>query len=1095
MFWVGVLGPLLVRSGGEPVPVPAPKQRVILAALALRAGQVASYDELAEIVWDGVPPSGARVAIRNYVKRLRQILGPVAGRRIVTRDPGYALEADPDEVDALRFTALCSQGGEAIRRESAAGTDPDAWELLGDAIGLWRGNPLVDVPSNVLITAEVPRLDALRMQAQEWRMDAGLARGLHSELVGELTQLARDHPWRERFHAQLMLALYRCGRQAEALAAYQRTRRMLVDELGVEPGRELRDLQAGILDADPDLAAPGPALARFLAAPLAPEPASPGRGATAGEEPSRAKRGAATTLPARTPPAPGKAGQAAEGAARPRTGGPGAGSPGPGSPVSGSTVSGSTVSGGARAGGAAGPRVARAGAGRGHPADRTAAAKGNPTVGAGPSRPARAGAAPAAQSTVVPRQLPAGVAHFAGRTAELAELAAWQHEAASSDEAVKVLVIGGTAGAGKTALAVHWSHQSAGEFPDGQLYVNLRGFDPSGTPVAPGDALRWFLGAFGVTEEQIPDSVDAQSALYRSVLAGKQVLVILDNARDAAQVRPLLPGSRSCLALVTSRARLPGLAATEGARLVPLDVLTADEAHELLASRLGERARAEADAAHQLTEACSRLPLALSIVAARVAARPYLPLADLARELANAQGRLEALDAGDPVASVRAVFSWSCEQLSGPAARMFRLLGLHAGPDVTMAAAASLAGVDRGQAASAMAELADAHLIAEHAPGRYAFHDLLRAYAAYLAGTTDSDAERRDAVRRVLDHYLHTASAGSSLLNPARPQLPLEPPWPGVSPEPLGGVGDALAWFEAERRVLIAAITQAADAGLDAHAWQLPWTVWLFFDREGYWHDQVAIQRVAIAAAGRLGDRARQAHAYRDLGCTYGRLGQLAEARELCTQALDLHREVGDRMGEARAHNEIAMLAEQQGRIAEALGHAQLSLALYRDEGYEPGLAKMLNGVGWMHALLGDYEQALEFCEQALGMYRGRGDPLNEAATWDTLGYSLLHLGRLEEAISCLRTAVGQIEMLRTGYYQTTMLVHLGDAYYAAGQLPQARQAWQEALAILEDLNHSDADQVRARLDGEEPPVPGVPAASAGSALGGRLREGHAVGA
>ena len=219
--------------------------------------------------------------------------------------------------------------------------------------------------------------------------------------------------------------------------------------------------------------------------------------------------------------------------------------------------------------------------------------------------------------------------------------------------------------------------------------------------------------------------------------------------------------------------------------------------------------------------------------------------------------------------------------------------------------------------------------------------------------------------------------------------------------EPLGTVGDALAWFEAEPQVLIVGITQAADAGLDAPAWQLGWSVWLFFDRERYWHDQVAIQRIAIAAAGRLGNRARQAHAYRDLGCTYGRLGQLAEARELCTQALDLHREVGDRMGEARAHNEIAMLAEQQGRIAEALGHAQLSLALYRDEGYEPGLAKMLNGVGWMHALLGDYEQALEFCEQALGMYRGRGDPLNEAATWDSLGYSLLHLGWKRRSAAC----------------------------------------------------------------------------------------------
>jgi len=244
--------------------------------------------------------------------RLRQILGPVAGRRIITRDPGYALEAEPDEVDALRFTALCSKGGEAIRRDTPSGSEPGAWELLGEAIGLWRGNPLVDVPSNALITAEVPRLDALRMQAQEWRMDAGLARGLHAELVGELTQLAHDHPWRERFHAQLMLALYRCGRQAEALAAYQRTRRMLVDELGVEPGRELRDLQAGILDADPDLAAPGPALARFLAAPPAVGSAAQKRDAGRAPVglPGRAPEG-------RAPASRARAGQAVQGPGRP----------------------------------------------------------------------------------------------------------------------------------------------------------------------------------------------------------------------------------------------------------------------------------------------------------------------------------------------------------------------------------------------------------------------------------------------------------------------------------------------------------------------------------------------------------------------------------------------------------------------------------------------------------------------------------------------------------------------------------------------------------------------------------------------------------
>ncbi len=349
VFSVGVLGPLIVRSEGAAVPVPAPKQRVILAALALRAGQAVSYDELAEIVWNGAPPDAARVAIRNYVKRLRHVLGPVAGRRILTRDPGYALDAGPDEVDALRFTAMCMKAGQAVRqvheatRDQAMGAS-GTWDVLSEALGLWRGDPLVDVPSQMLVAAEVPPLDALRMQALEWRMDAGLAQGRHAELVGELTQLARDHPLRERFHAQLMLALYRCGRQAEALAAYQRTRRMLVDELGVEPGRELRDLQSWILDGDPRLAAPGTVLASLV-------------------------------------------------------------------PVG-----------------------------------------------------------------VVPRQLPSGVPHFTGRAAELAALETWLREASGAAESARVTVIEGTAGAGKTALAVHWAHQAAKNFPDGQLYVNLRGF-------------------------------------------------------------------------------------------------------------------------------------------------------------------------------------------------------------------------------------------------------------------------------------------------------------------------------------------------------------------------------------------------------------------------------------------------------------------------------------------------------------------------------------------------------------------------------------------------------------------------------------------
>ena len=938
-FSVGVLGPLMVRSEGVAVPVPAPKQRVILAALALRAGQALSYDELAEIVWDGAPPAAARVAIRNYVKRLRHVLGPVAGLRILTRDPGYALDAVPDEVDALRFTALCMKAATAVRQLKEAAREDvtgvlGTWDVLGEALDLWRGEPLADVPSHVLMAAEVPRLEALRMQALEWRMDAGLAQGRHAELAAELAQLVLDYPLRERFHAQLMLALYRCGRQAEALAAYQRTRRMLVDELGVEPGEELRDLQRGILAGDPRLAAPGPVMASV---------------------------------------APGG---------------------------------------------------------------------------------------------VVPRQLPAGVAHFTGRTAELAALRAWLKQASGADEAVKVTVIDGTAGAGKTALAVHWAHQAAGDFPDGQLYVNLRGFDPSGAPVASADALRWFLGAFGVTEERMPASADEQAAMYRSLLAGKRVLVVLDNARDAAQVRPLLPGSPSCLAVVTSRARLPGLAAIEGARLVPLDVLTAVDARALLVARLGERTRAEAEAANQLTELCSRLPLALSIVAARAAARPCLSLAELARELADARARLDALDAGDPAASIRAVFSWSYQQLSGPAARLFRLLGLHAGPDITVPAAASLAGVAPSRARMLIAELADANLIAELAPGRYAFHDLLRAYAADLCRTSDSDAECHDALHRVLDHYLHTAQPGSRLLNPARPHVAIEPPLPGVIPESIASPSEALAWFAAERQVLLAAINQASDMSFETYAWQLPWALMLFFDRQGLWNDQIAIQHTAIAAAKRRGDLAAQAHACRDLGWAKYRLGAFEEALGYFRNALSLHTQLGDRPGEARAHHDIAAAAEQLGRLSEALRHAYLSLALVEAEGTAAGLTRALNAVGWLHAQLGDHEEALRCCERALGLIRGHGDPLNEAATLDSMGFALYHLGRHGEAISCLRTAVGMIEGMRAQYLQTQVLIHLGDACQADGAPDDARRAWREALVILDRLQHPDAEQARGRLNG-----------------------------
>jgi len=381
---------------------------------------------------------------------------------------------------------------------------------------------------------------------------------------------------------------------------------------------------------------------------------------------------------------------------------------------------------------------------------------------------------PGQRERVVPRQLPGAVRHFAGRADELTVLDGLSG-AGGGTGMVVISAISGTAGVGKSALAVHWGHRAAGRFPDGQLYVNLRGFEPTGAPVTPAAALHGFLAALSVPPAQIPVSVDERAALYRSLLAGKRMLIVLDNACDTAQVRPLLPGGVAGFVIVTSRSQLAGLAVTEDAHLLALDVLTEAEAREMLARRLGpERVLGESHAARELIGLCARLPLALAIVAARVAAGRPRSLAALVEELRHAADPLDGFDAGDAATSVRAVFSWSYRSVSDPAARMFRLLGMHAGPDVGVAAAASLAGVRPGRARGMLKELAFANLLAEHGPGRFIFHDLLRAYAAELVSTLDSDDGRRAATHRVLDHYLRTAWAAERVmhLTRARPSLP-----------------------------------------------------------------------------------------------------------------------------------------------------------------------------------------------------------------------------------------------------------------------------------------------------------------------------------
>ena len=660
----------------------------------------------------------------------------------------------------------------------------------------------------------------------------------------------------------------------------------------------------------------------------------------------------------------------------------------------------------------------------------------------------------------VPRQLPATVVGFTGRSGPLAELDALLDTRAA---AVVVSAIGGTAGVGKTALAVHWAHAVADRFPDGQLYVNLRGFDPCGSaPMTPGEAVRGFLDAFGVPAQQIPVTLDAQAGLYRSLLAGRRVLAVLDNARDVDQVRPLLPGSPGCLVVVTSRNQLTPLVATEGARPLTLDLLSAGDARELLAHRLGaERIAAEPAAVDEIVERCARLPLALAIAAARAASCPGFPLAHIAEQLRVAGGGLDALAGGDPATDLRAVFSWSYRALSGRAAALLRQLGLHPGPDVGEPAVASVAGLPPQRARSALAELVRANIVTEHAPGRYALHDLLRAYAAERAHREDDECERRETQHRIVDHYRCSANRAAGLLDPhrTRPREP-DPPGPGVTPERPGDADQAMRWFTAEHLVAKAAV----GLGPDRHAVDLAASLWTYFDRHGHWHDLAATQRLALEAAVRTGDRWTEAEAHRGLARALTRLGRYVVAAGHLGQALHIYGELGDSGGQAQTHIGLGILVERQGRHRAALAHTVEALRLYRDAGDRAGLAVALNAVGWDHAQLGDHRAALRHCEEALALHRELGDRHGAAKTWDSLGYVHRHLGDHARSTACYRRAVDLFRQLGDRYYESDSLTGLGETRCAAGDHRGARRAWQRALAILVDLHHPDAESLRARL-------------------------------
>ena len=671
---------------------------------------------------------------------------------------------------------------------------------------------------------------------------------------------------------------------------------------------------------------------------------------------------------------------------------------------------------------------------------------------------------------ITPAQLPLDPPGFTGRDRELARLDALL---CADLRGVIISAVSGMAGVGKTTLAVRWAHRVRDRFPDGQLYVNLRGFGPAGPPLPPAEALRGLLDGLGVPPQRVPAGLDERAALYRSALAGRRLLILLDNAADAGQVRPLLPGVPGNVVVVTSRDRLAGLAVADGAQLLLLDVLTAEGARSLLARRVGvDRVRAEPHAVDDITTACARLPLALAIVAARAAAHPGFTLTAIAAELCSS--RLGALTGPDPTTDVRAVFSWSYRKLSPPAARLFRLLGLHpaavAGTGAAAPALASLAAVPPGRIRPLLAELAAANLVTEPQPGRFGCHDLLRAYARDLALEHDSPADRAQATRRLLDHYLHTALAADRHLKRDRcvgreaPSTYAE----GVTPETVPDRAAAMAWFGTEQPALWSAADLAEESGLDRYVWWLAWAALIYHERRWDKRHWIVWQNRAAAAAERAGDPHLEAVSHYNLGYAFCELGDLKQGEAHLRAALVRYEAEDDADGMAKVRLNLGILARREGRYAEAIAEAQRACALYARDDNKVGEARASNNIGWCYLTMGEYRLALDYCRRAVEVHEAAGSRMGAGHAWDSVGMAHLRLGEFDEAVACYRRSVAAFRAERDKQYEAIVLAHLGDAEDAAGHPRAAREAWHNSLTILAEIDHPDADEVRAKLAARE---------------------------
>jgi DNA-binding SARP family transcriptional activator/tetratricopeptide (TPR) repeat protein len=922
-----VLGQVEVLVGGTPVDLGHARQRCVLAALLVEANQVVSTDRAVNRIWGEHPPRRARQLVSNYLSRLRSLLSGAAGGGgmvIQRRGAGYVLLVHPGQVDVHRFRGLVAR--------SRAATDPvRALELLERASEEWRGEPLAGLDTPWITTVR-EGLERERFAADTCRLDLALRLGRHAAVLPELTDRAAAHPLDEHVAAQLVLALYRNGRQADALDHYRRLRTRLADELGTDPGPDLRRLHQRILTTDPALAPP---------------------------------------------------------------------------------------------------------------------------------------AADAGRSPAPPHQLPAAPALFTGRAPELAELdRALTIAAPDGGGAAGISVIGGAGGIGKTWLALTWAHRHLGRFPDGQLFADLRGFAPTGTPTDPADALRGFLTALGDDPGGLPSDVDALAARYRGLVTGRRVLVVLDNAASAEQVVPLLPGDAPCAVLVTGRRTLASLIDRHGARHLPLDVLTRADARALLSARLGERrVAAEPAVTGELVELCGRHPLALAITARHAATRPTLPLAEFSAELREAG--LQVLDHDDdPTASLPAVLSWSLRHLTDDQRTLFALLGIAPGPDVDLPAAASLAHQPAARTRAALSALEDHCLLDRRAGGRYAMHDLVRAYAGTIAHDDFPEPERAAALDRVVEFYLHTAHTAERLLNPHRPPIRLDPSSPGTHRHPLSGISAALAWMDAHHAHLLAAQRTAADHHRHHAVWNIAWSLATFHRRRGHLHDDLVVWQAAAGAAEHLPEPTTRIVTHRLIGHAHAELEQHERSMAHLHQALALAERHHDLVQQAHTHHALTWAWEQRGDDRKALEHAGHTLRLFRTLGSPVWEATALNMVGWHAARLGRYDTAREHCQAALALYHRHDDPDGQADSLDSLGWIDHHTGHHHRAIDRYTRALALYRAVGNTAETADTLANLGHPHHALGHHARAREAWGHALDLYREQGRgADAERVRRHLD------------------------------